>query len=50
MREDIKVDVIIINHAFCELNKYARTYLLKIIKEKIVNSSWSIWEVVIYFL
>ena len=34
MIKDIKIDVVIINHAFRELNKYARSYLLKIIKEK----------------
>ena len=34
MIKDIKIDVVIINHAFRELNKYARAYLLKIIKEK----------------
>jgi len=34
MIKDIKIDVVVINHAFCELNKYARAYLLKIIKEK----------------
>ncbi len=34
MIKDIKIDVVIINNAFCEINKYARAYLLKIIKEK----------------
>lgn len=34
MIKNIKIDVVIINHAFRELNKYARAYLLKIIKEK----------------